>query len=497
MSFRRSTGILLHPTSLPSRGGIGDFGPAAFEFIEFLHESKQGLWQILPLNPVGFGYSPYSATSAFAGNPLLISLEVLAEQGLLDVRRLTALPTGGDKVDYATVITRKMPLLDDAAKAFLSNASNQQKQRFRDFCLENAWWLEDFVLFNCIREQHDSASWNRWPRPLASREKAALDTVREQFSEALGVERTLQYFFFEQWNALRARCAERNVKVIGDVAIFVNFDSSDVWTNQDIFRLNGDLEPEVVSGVPPDGFSATGQRWGNPLYRWDVLRARGYDWWIQRMKWAVTICDYVRLDHFRGFEQYWEIPASEPTAIHGKWVDGPKDDLFHALKSALGDLPFIAEDLGMITQEVIELRDRLGMPGMKVLQFAFNNPGAHVYLPHCFDGNSVVYTGTHDNDTTSGWFGSVEAAERNHVLSYVGEAKDGVHWALIRVAQSSQAVFSIIPMQDVLGLGNEARMNTPSQVSGNWAWRYLKAALSPELAKKLADLAYVTDRQPR
>jgi len=497
MAFERSSGILLHPTSLPSRGGIGDFGPAAYAFADFLHAAKQSLWQILPLGPVGYGYSPYSATSAFAGNPLLISAEKLADKGWLAKKDVTSLGPATAQVDYAKVFAKKMPVLQRAAAAFLADTGNSHREDFQRFGQDNAWWLEDFVLFNALREEHGGCCWNEWPRELAAREPAALEAARQRLADKLQVERVLQYLFYSQWNELRRYCAERRINIVGDVAIFVNFDSADVWTHQRVFRLDAELKPEVVAGVPPDAFSATGQRWGNPLYRWDVLRNEGYWWWVQRMRWAVTVCDYVRLDHFRGFDQYWEIAASEPTAINGRWVDGPRDDLFHVLRRELGDLRFIAEDLGMITHQVIELRDRLGVPGMKVLQFAFGDPGAHIYLPHVFDHHCVVYTGTHDNDTTAGWFASLDAAARANVLAYAGEPKDGVEWALIRTAAGSKAVFAIYPLQDILRLGSEARMNTPSVSNGNWGWRFSADALQPELARKLAALMDVTDRQPR
>ncbi|HUS19402.1 MAG TPA: 4-alpha-glucanotransferase [Terriglobales bacterium] len=497
MVFERSSGVVLHPTSLPSRGGIGDFGPAAYAFADFLQQSGQTLWQILPLSPVGFGHSPYSATSAFAGNPLLISIERLAEKGWVSKADAAALAPPSAKVDFEKVFQKKLPLLKQAAAAFLAeDQDSDHYQQFQKFCDDNAWWLEDFVLFSVLRDEHRTGSWNQWPREIASRTPEALEGVRKQHATALQVERTLQFLFYSQWNDLRRYCAEKKIRIIGDVAIFVNFDSADVWAHPHLFRLNADLQPEVVSGVPPDAFSATGQRWGNPLYRWDVLRNEGYGWWIQRMRWAVTVCDYVRLDHFRGFDQCWEINADEPTAVNGRWVDGPRDDLFQVLHRELGDLPFIAEDLGMITHQVIEMRDRLSIPGMKVLQFAFGDRGAHVYLPHIFDHKCVVYTGTHDNDTTAGWFQALDEGVRAQVLAYTGEPKDGVHWGLIRAASASQATFAIFPLQDFLGLGNEARMNVPSIANGNWGWRYMPNALKPELAKKLAVLADVTDRLP-
>jgi 4-alpha-glucanotransferase len=494
----RSSGILLHPTSLPSHGGIGDLGPAAYEFIDFLAAARQGLWQILPLNPAGIGNSPYSSTSAFAGNILLISLERLAERGMIPQERVRALKSCGDRVDFERVRREKVPLLHEAAAWFLANAQGEPRARFDRFVAENNWWLEDFVLFDALRRRYEQRSWNTWPRAMAQREPKAMAAARQELRDELDRLRFLQFAFFEQWRALHAYCRERGVKIIGDVAIFVSYDSADVWTHPDTFCLNAKtLEPEFVAGVPPDAFSETGQRWGNPLYRWAELKQRGYDWWVKRMSWALFTCDIIRLDHFRGFVQYWEIPNSEPTAAHGRWVDGPGDDLFRVLQERLGDLPFIAEDLGVITPDVNALRERWKMPGMKILQFAFGNPGAHVYLPHRYQSNAVVYTGTHDNDTTLGWWKSCSDDERKFAAALVGECADGVNWGMIRLAQGSTANLCVVPLQDVLGLGADARMNIPSCGSGNWAWRYApNALLLPELAQKLATLAEVTDRQP-
>ena len=493
--FARSAGVLLHPTSLPSRGGIGDLGPAAYEFVDFLKSSKVALWQVLPLNPVGYGNSPYSATSAFAFNPLLISLEKLAEHKWIDAKEV-ALPIGKGRVDFADVEKKKLPLLRKAARNFLNRPPDEfgEHARFDQFCKENAWWLEDFVLFNVLRERNGFKSWNDWPRELAKRDSVALEKARADYANELNVERVLQFAFYEQWKALREYCQAAGVSIIGDVAIFVNYDSADVWTHPDLFNLDAELDPIVVSGVPPDAFSEDGQRWGNPLYRWDVLKQRGYDWWIQRLGAALKLYDYIRLDHFRGFDQYWEIPASEPTAINGKWVDGPRDDLFHALRNALGELPFIAEDLGTITPPVERLRLSAGMPGMKILQFGFGDRGAHIYLPHKYEERCVCYTGTHDNDTTLGWWESLDKKMKETVRSFTGESKDGIHWSLIRAAYTSPACFAIIPLQDVLGLDASARMNTPSETDGNWGWRYDAGALNPELSKKLAALAEVSDR---
>ena len=492
----RNTGILLHPTSLPAHAGIGDLGPAAYEFIDFLAAARQGLWQVLPLNPVGIGNSPYSSTSAFAGNILLISQDRLAERGMIPHDRVASLTAREGNVDFARVVAQKLPLLEEAAAWFLANASGEARARFDRFVAENSWWLEDFVLFDALRLSHEQRSWNTWPRPLAHREPQAMAAIREILRDQLNRARFLQFAFFEQWRALRSYGRAKGVKIIGDVAIFVSYDSADVWTHPDIFRLDADtLEPECVAGVPPDAFSDTGQRWGNPLYRWAELKQQDYAWWVRRMSWALQSCDIIRLDHFRGFQQFWEIPNSEPTAVHGRWVDGPGEDLFRVLREKLGDLPFIAEDLGVITPDVRALRRRLQMPGMRVLQFGFGDPGAHIYLPQRYKPNTVVYTGTHDNDTTLGWWKNCSENERRFAGALLGQPADGVNWAMIRLAQGSTANLCVVPLQDVLSLDSAARMNVPSLSNGNWTWRYQPGALQPELAQKLATLAEVTDRQ--
>ncbi|MGH9528386.1 MAG: 4-alpha-glucanotransferase [Terriglobales bacterium] len=496
MSFPRLSGILLHPISLPSRGGIGDLGPSAYEFIDFLASARQGLWQVLPLGPPANGTSPYSSTSAFAGNPLLISLERLAKAGLLPKAQLDALPQNVHPIDYEQTSRHKLPLLAEAASNFLACDDRDSRLKFDKFCEENHWWLEDFVLFDALRKRYKGQSWKHWPSGLARREFEALQQARTELDHELTVGRVIQFFFYEQWRGIRAYCSQRSVRVVGDIAIFVDYDSADVWANRDIFRLRDDLEPEVVAGVPPDAFSASGQRWGNPLYNWESIRASGYQWWIRRLRWATQTCDYIRLDHFRGFAQFWEIPASEPTAVNGRWGDGPGDDLFYKLKESLGSLPFFAEDLGVITPDVTQLRERHKIPGMAVLQFAFGDPGAHIYLPHRVTSDHVIYTGTHDNDTALGWWDSLGERERSAVESLVGRCEDGINWALIRLAQSSVAEFSIVPLQDVLGLGAEARLNTPSTLDGNYHWRFQPGSLTPNLAQRLANLAEVTDRIP-
>jgi 4-alpha-glucanotransferase len=498
MSFPRASGVLLHPTSLPSRGGIGDFGSSAYAFADFLASARQGLWQVLPLGPLGFGDSPYSSTSAFAGNPLLISLDRLADRGWIDRTRVDALPDGIEPVAYPSVFKRKMPLLFESARNFLRSASGNARSRFESFCHQNQWWLDDFVLFDGLRARFHLESWNCWPHELVHRDPEALEHAHTEMLGELDVRRALQFFFYEQWLALRAYCAQRSIRMVGDIAIFLNFDSADVWTHPDLFRLNADLDPEVVAGVPPDFFSKEGQRWGNPLYRWDVMQAHGYAWWIDRLRWATHNFDYIRLDHFRGFSQCWEIPAHEPTAIHGRWVDGPKDELFLKLREALGGLPFFAEDLGYITSDVHELRDRLKIPGMAVMQFGFGDPGAHAHLPHTFTVDKVVYTGTHDNDTLLSWWeSSATEYERHHVEAYLGRSEDGVHWSMIRAAVGSVASLCVVPLQDVLGLGSEARMNVPSSEKGNWRWRFRADMLRADLAQKLATLTEVADRLPQ
>jgi 4-alpha-glucanotransferase len=503
MSFPRAAGVLLHPTSLPASGGIGDLGPAAYRFIDFLASASQGLWQVLPLGPLGYGNSPYSSTSAFAGNPLLISLGRLAEHGWIDGEKLGPFDCkecaghAVSAIDYDQVFAQKMPLLFEAARNFLRSGTAGALSRFQDFRKENSWWLDDFVLFDALRARRKLESWHQWPRELAHREPSALWKAREELADDIQIRSALQFAFYEQWRALRRRCAERAIRIVGDLAIFVNYDSADVWTHPDLFRLNSDLRPDVVSGVPPDFFSKTGQRWGNPLYRWDVMKSQGYKWWIQRLRWATQHCDYIRLDHFRGFDQFWEIPAHEETAVNGRWVDGPRDDLFLKIGEALGGLPFFAEDLGYITPEVHALRDRLEIPGMSVLQFGFGDKGAHMYLPHRAVGK-VIYTGTHDNDTVVGWWNSAAADhERQNAEAYLGPSDDGIHWAFIRAALCSPASLSIVPLQDVLGLGSEARMNTPSVNGHNWCWRFDENLLRPELAGKLALLAELSDRLPQ
>lgn len=497
MSFQRACGTLLHITSLPSRGGIGDLGEEAYRFIDFLAASRQRLWQVLPTSPAATGNSPYSATSAFAGNPLFISIERLAERGWLSNEEARTLAPADCKVDFEKVQKTKLPLLKKAAEAFIDRAEGVARKRFETFCWLNGWWLEDYVLFEVLRSRHGEKSWTEWPDKLRRRDPAAIEQLKRDEARELMISRAIQFFFFEQWRAMHQYCASKGISLIGDIAIFVNLDSADVWNHPEIFQLDEDLNPICVSGVPPDFFSKTGQRWGNPLYRWDALRQRGYDWWIQRVKWALQQCDIIRLDHFRGFEAYWEIPAGEETAVNGRWAQGPNQDLFHALRQAMGKLPFIAEDLGTITPEVEQLRRMFEMPGMRILQFGFGNPGAHIYLPHRFESNTVVYTGTHDNDTTVGWWkNGATAEEKKAVECYIPPNSDGIHWAFIRAAITSVADLCVIPMQDWLGLEGDCRMNVPSRPDNNWSWRVEKKAFTNELEEKIANLIDVADRVP-
>jgi len=493
----RESGVLLHVTSLPSYGGIGDFGPAAYAFVDFLAAAKQRMWQVLPLSPTGYGSSPYSALSAFAGNPLLISLELLVKDGWIAGERLAGLPGHDGPADFDAAFRLKLPLIEEAAGNFLDHAPDSRRASFLKFCEHNSSWLQDYAMFNVLRRMHEYASWHEWPPEYARRKGDALSKLLKDRGRELAIEQVIQFFFNEQWCTLRGCCAKRKIRIMGDVAIFVNYDSADVWTHPEMFELDEDLRPVRVSGVPPDYFSVTGQRWGNPLYKWGLLRERGFDWWVARIRRSLTLYDVIRLDHFRGFEAFWSIPAEEETAIHGQWIKAPGHELFQRLKEVFGDLPFVAEDLGLITPEVDELREHFGMPGMRILQFGFSDRGAHLYLPHRYVPNTVVYTGTHDNNTTLGWWrDDVSDVERTNVQTYLQkfDHDEDIVWAMIRAAARSVANLCVFPMQDVLHLGSEARMNTPSAEAGNWSWRYGLNAVHPDFATQLADLMAMTDR---
>lgn len=498
MPFDRSSGLLLHITSLPSYGGIGDLGPAAYEFADFLAAGKQRLWQVLPLSPTGYGNSPYAALSAFAGNPLLICLERLANRGWIGHDRIQNLPGRSGNVDFDAVVAAKIPLLEEAARNFLRKHDAAEWSRYEAYTRTNWTWLEAYALYAVLRKKFHLKSWSEWPKDLAHRRPQALDKVRREHAEEIAVQQILQFAFDDQWSALRSYCADRGIRIIGDVAIFVNYDSADVWTRPDLFELDNNLQPIRVAGVPPDYFSTTGQRWGNPLYKWDVMRNNGYVWWIDRISRARYLYDIIRLDHFRGFEAYWAIPAANHTAEHGEWIKAPGAELFQAIADALGELPFIAEDLGVITPEVDALREKFRLPGMRILQFGFASRQAHDYLPHRYITNCVVYTGTHDNNTTLGWWEEESTkAEKAAAKGYLGVARKDFVWAMIRAVETSVADICIVPVQDLLCLPAQARMNMPSRAAGNWAWRSPEGALTPGLAARLAELAAVTDRDQR
>src|SRR5665213_3145701 len=494
MLTERASGVLLHVSSLPSRGGIGDLGPAAYAFADFLAAAKQQYWQVLPLTPTGYGNSPYSALSAFAGNPLFISIEILASQGWLDERCIESLPASEGAADFERAELCKRPLLEQAAHRFAANAEAGPRERFDTFCRDNAYWLEDYASFSVLRKRFAGAGWPDWPPDYVHRTPDAMSRLKVEHADELMSEKIIQFFFQEQWQALRGYCAERKIRFIGDMAIFVNYDSADVWMHPEIFELDADKKALHVAGVPPDYFSPTGQRWGNPLYRWDVLASRNFDWWDGRIRRALALCDLLRLDHFRGFEACWSIPAEDETAVRGKWMKALGTEFFAHLHRELGDLPLIAEDLGLITREVEQMRKSFGLPGMRVMQFGFSDRGAHIHLPHRCEENMVIYTGTHDNNTTLGWWHQATSTEREAIAAYLHPGDDGIVWAMMRGAATSVARLCLFPMQDVLQLDGEARMNTPAQADGNWAWRYHPDSLQSWITEKLAALTEVADR---
>jgi 4-alpha-glucanotransferase len=493
IKFKRKSGILLHPTSLPGEYGIGSLGEEAYEFIDFLILSKQKLWQILPLGPTGYGDSPYQCYSAFAGNPLLISLKKLREEGLLTADDLKTSENFEEEcVDYGQVINFKLPLLEKAFNEFFSSLNKVDKKKFRRFCRNNKDWLDDYSLFMALKEYFAGKPWFEWEERIKLREQEAINSYKEELKNRIRFRKFIQYIFFKQWKELKAYANQNCIKIIGDIPIFVAADSADVWANPDLFDLDENGQPVNVAGVPPDYFSKTGQLWGNPLYDWDKLKESNYQWWLDRFKLMFELVDIVRLDHFRGFEDYWSVPSGEKTAINGEWKQGPGKDFFKKIEDELGKLPIIAEDLGMITSEVKELRDYFELPGMKILQFAFDPEEESDYLPHNYKKNSVVYTGTHDNDTTLGWYQKLDSETRKYLFEYLNvENDDNICWDLLRIAWSSVAVFAIVPLQDILELGSEARMNIPGQVGGNWQWRYRKEMLSENIIEKVKKLTRI------
>ena len=506
--FGRAAGMLLHPTCLPGPFGIGEIGKEAVAFLDFLRETGQSLWQVLPLGPTGYGDSPYQCFSAFAGNPLLVGLEGLRELGLLEESDLDAargLPADG--VDYGAVIERKQPLLERAFSAFEKAAPPAARHAFDRFRGERSGWLADYALFTALKRVHGGAPWPEWDRALARRERKALGAARRRLDRESREVEFEQWLFFSQWEALRAQARSRGVRIMGDIPIFVSHDSVDVWAHPELFHLASDGSPALQAGVPPDYFSATGQLWGNPLYRWNAMARDGYAWWIERFRAVLGLVDVVRLDHFRGFEAYWEVPGGDPTAVNGRWVKGPGAELFEALEAALGPVPIVAENLGLITPEVEALRERFSFPGMAVLQFAFGEDDPkNPFRPHNFSPRTVAYTATHDNDTTVGWWRggvgdstrSAEDVRREHerALAYLGGDGAAVHWDALRTLFVSVAETVVAPLQDVLGLGSEGRMNLPGRPDGNWRWRFAAEDLTPELRRRLRALTEVSGRLP-
>ncbi len=465
MYDRRTSGILLHPTALPSPGGIGDLGGAAFRFVDWLAEAKQRRWQ-------------------------------LVQDGILHQSALESPPDfPANRVDFGPVIDWKMSVLQRAFAQFSATAPDDQRAAFELFCGDQAHWLDTYALFAAVKEAHNGAPWNEWDRAIAQRQPQAISEWRAKLAGRVRFQQFLQWLFFEQWDDLKRYANGRDIQIIGDIPIFVAYDSADVWANPDVFYLDADGSPTVIAGVPPDYFSRTGQRWGNPLYRWDVLAKRGYDWWVERFRMTLAMVDIVRIDHFRGFAAYWEVPAAEATAINGRWVPGPGAALFEAVQEQLGRFPIIAEDLGLITADVEALRGGLGFPGMAVLQFAWGGDAASIYLPHNHTRNLLVYTGTHDNDTTRGWWRALDEHTRSHVQQYLGVCGDDIAWDFIRAVLMSVADTAIIPMQDVLSLGTEARINLPGRAMRNWGWRLLPDQLNSALAQRLGQLTSLCGRE--
>ena len=548
MKLTRASGILLHPTSLPGRFGIGDLGAAAYDFVDFLARSGQSLWQIMPLGPSGYGDSPYSSFSAFAGNTLLISPERLVKDGLLteeDIKETPDFP--GNRADYGKVTEYKRALLNKAYENFKAAEDAEMRGQYDGFLQFAASWLDDYALFSALKDEHKGASWHTWQQGLVKRTQGALDRARATFRDRIEAHKFFQFVFFKQWLELKSYCAQKRVKLVGDMPIFVAHNSADVWARPEFFKLNEDGSPKVVAGVPPDDFSETGQLWGNPIYDWERMRADGFKWWIERLRATFLLVDIVRIDHFRGFAAYWEVPAEHETAERGQWVNAPGKELFTAVKRALGEIPVMAEDLGTITPDVYALRDEFNFPGMRVLQFAFGGDASNPHLPHNYVSHAVAYTGTHDNDTVVGWFESRSVAEpdeqetagkdsaqknsgakgaekkgsaseslkekesaaddkaqeaeqlkreREYCLKYLGSDGTEIHWDFIRAAYASVADTAIIQLQDALGLDSSARMNLPASTEGNWAWRFAEGALTDELSARLKEMSEVYGRLP-
>lgn len=504
MTDRRQSGILLHITSLPGPYGIGDLGGAAYQFADFLAASGQTIWQVLPVVPTGYGESPYASPSTFAGNAMLISPDLLQQEGLLSAKDLADPPAfPADHADFASALAFKTELLQKAYKAFVAGDSKIVHGDYEVFCRKHASWLEAYALFDSIKSAQDGVEWTSWPRPLAMRDEAAIKAFVDAHRDEIDMRRFWQFLFDRQWSALKKYCNGRGIQIFGDLPIYVAQDSADVWSSPELFHLDEDGKATVVAGVPPDYFSETGQRWGNPIYRWERMEKSGFDWWKRRMARILDQVDLVRLDHFRGFEAYWEVPASEETAIKGRWVKGPGAELFHALTEHLGPLPVIAENLGVITEGVTNLMERFEYPGMAILEFAFDSGPENSFLPHNYRPDLVAYTGTHDNDTFCGWWNNTQSTQDadvtaralNYCRQYLEVTDDSqVHWRAIRSLMASVARIVVTPMQDVLGLGSEGRINTPGVAAGNWGWRLQAGAVKAEHAARLKALAEVYGR---
>ncbi len=497
MTLRRASGILLHPTSLPGPHGSGDFGAAAYHFVDWLKVAGQKLWQVLPLGGVGPGYSPYMSCSAFAGNVLMIDLQDLRERGwltsedLTDSEVFTSNPDSPYRVDFAKSVPWRMAKLEIAAHCFQEKIDPDAQRAFRDFHKSHAHWLDDYALYMSLSDALGSGDWTLWPQGLAQRKPEAIQAARNEYAVRIYFWLFCQWCFFRQWRALKEYANQAEVQIIGDAPIFVAHQSADVWAHPELFKLDANGQPTVVAGVPPDYFSATGQRWGNPIYDWRAHKREGYAWWIERIRHSIELVDILRIDHFRGFVDYWEIPVNEPTAMKGTWIKGPGAALFKAVRAALGDLAIIAEDLGILTPQVEALRAQLGYPGMRILHFAFSGRATNLYLPHNYEANTVAYTGTHDNNTSRGWWAELDESTRNQVRDYFslrGDAEEQIHWKLIEACCSSVAATVLYPMQDVLGLGAESRMNLPGIGTDYWAWRFSWEQVHDWHAPRLANL---------
>lgn len=495
--FERSSGILLHPGSLPGKYGIGTLGHEAMKFIDFLKKSNQKLWQIFPLGPTGYGDSPYQSFSSFAGNPYLIDFDTLISYGLLQNEDFdnTFWGENPEYIDYGAIYNQKFPLLKKAFNNFKSGDFTELKNEFHKFKEENSSWLEDYSMFISLKNRFNGLQWGQWPEDIKLRNIEAINKYREELYDEIEFQKFIQYLFFKQWFEIKKYANENGIKIIGDIPIFVAADSADTWANPEIFLFDHNLNPVKVAGVPPDYFSETGQLWGNPLYNWDKLAETNYKWWIERVRANLSICDIIRIDHFRGFESYWAVPFGDDTAQNGEWQKGPGISLFSAIKNQLGELPIIAEDLGFMTPEVINLREETGFPGMKILGFAFDSGEENDYLPHTYVKNCVVYTGTHDNDTLAGWFDKANENDRNFAKEYLNISDNSqMNWGMIKGAWRSVADMAIAPIQDFLGLGSEARINTPGIASGNWQWRLEENMLTDELAEKIAKITKMYGR---